>query len=158
LVGKRLAEKYDWEKLLQLHEGGRLEAFLKAQDAWPLEGWLGDTGPLRGTKVVVDHDLWSYFTRRFGLEVVAKLEPLPGVPPTSKHLQAVVALARAEGVKVILASPYYDPRHAAVVAKETGAKVLPMAHQTGGRPDTDDYLAMIGSNVRELRDALKPNR
>ena len=158
LVGKRLADLYDWQKLAVLHEHGRLLAFLEAEKAGPLEGWLGALAPLRGTKVVVDHDLWPYFARRFGLEIVATLEPLPGVPPTTKHLQSVIARVRSEGAKAVLASPYYDPRHAEVVAKETGIRVVAMAHQAGARPGADDYLATVDRNVRALLDALRtPN-
>ena len=45
-----------------------------------------------GTKTVADHDLWPYFARRYGLEVVGFLEPKPGVSPTTRHLGEVVEL------------------------------------------------------------------
>ena len=156
--GKRLATKYEWAKLAELQEHGRLGAFLQDQGDAPAEGWVGLLAPFRGAPIVVDHDLWPYFTRTFGLEVVAMLEPLPGVPPTTKHLTSVVAKAKQHGVRVVLASPYFDVRHAQLVAKECGAKVLAMAHQTGARPGTDDYVAMLDANVRKLAEALASAR
>ena len=158
MVGKKLSDKYEWEKLTLLAEHGKLAEFLRAQGDGAVEGWLGMLAPFRGAAVVVDHDMWPYFTLCFGLETVATLEPIPGVPPTTKHLSLVVAKAKSSKVRAILASPYYDPRHAAFVARECGAKVAAMAHQTGGRPGTDDYLTMLESNVKKLVEALAESR
>ena len=57
---------------------------------------------------------------------------------------------QAQEVKIILASAYYDPRHAQFVAQNTGAKVVPLANQVGARADTDDYISMVDYNVRQL--------
>ena len=61
---------------------------------------------------------------------------------------------KAEGIKVILSSPYFDIRHAQFVSKNTGAKIVPLAHQVGSRPGTDNYLSMIDYNVRQLATAF----
>jgi ABC-type Zn uptake system ZnuABC Zn-binding protein ZnuA len=66
----------------------------------------------------------------------------------------VVERARAENARLVLASPYFDPRHARFVAERSGAKVVEMAHQVGARAGTGDYLAMIDYNVRAVLAAL----
>ena len=156
LVGETLAQKYDPEKLAILYEAGKLADFLKAQgDAGQLSGWLGLLRPYYGAKVVADHNLWPYFARRFGLSVVEFLEPKPGLPPTTKHLNEVIELMRAQRIRLALANPYFDPRAAQVVAQQTGARIVKMAHQVGARPGTDDYLQMVDYNVRQLAAALR---
>ena len=82
--------------------------------------------------------------------MVDTLEPKPGIAPTTRHLSAVVDRARAQGADLILASPYFDPRHARFVAERTGARVAEMAHQVGARRGTDDYLTMVDYNVRQV--------
>lgn len=155
LVGAALAAKYDAFKLALLAEQGGLAAFLDQQgDRQALGGWLGAMLPLWGTRVVDDHAMWTYFARRFGLVIVDHLEPKPGIPPTTAHLKEVIDRMKADGVKAVLASPYYDPRHAAFVAAATGAKVLDLAHQVGGRDGTDNYIAMIDYDVRTTAAAL----
>jgi ABC-type Zn uptake system ZnuABC Zn-binding protein ZnuA len=62
---------------------------------------------------------------------------------------------RAEGVMVVLAAPYYDPRHARFISENTGAKVVNLAHQVGAREGADDYLAMIDYDIRQLATALR---
>ena len=156
LVGEALSRKYDFEKLALLAEHGRLVDFLDSQGAAALlGGWLGITRPLAGTKVVVEHDAWAYFAARFGLQVIASLEPTPGIPPTTSHLGTVIERMRAEQIGVVLTIAYYDPRYARFVTEKTGAAVVPIAHQVGARPGTDDYLSMTDYNVRQLAAALE---
>ncbi len=159
LVGDPLAAKYDVEKLATLADAGRLDAFLAQQgDAAALGGWLATLRPHRGAAVVDDHDVWPYFARRFGLEVVGHMEPKPGIPPTTRHLEALIAVMRARDVRAILASAYYDPRHARFLAERTGARIAEMANQVGARPGTEDYVATVDWNVRRVAAALGGGR
>jgi ABC-type Zn uptake system ZnuABC Zn-binding protein ZnuA len=151
LVGEKLANKYEFEKLTVLFEQEKLSSFLKEQkEDSQLGGWLGMVMPYSGAKAVADHNLWPYFARRFGITLIGFLEPKPGLSPTTKHLQLLVERIKVEGVKVILTSPYFDIRHAQFLSKNTGAKIVPLAHQVGARPGADDYIKMIDYNVRQL--------
>jgi ABC-type Zn uptake system ZnuABC Zn-binding protein ZnuA len=144
LVGEELARGRDPEDVARDVEAGSLE------QAEGLGGWLGAMRTQAGAKAVQDHRLWPYFAKRFGLELVATLEPKPGIAPTTRHLKEVVEIMQAQDVGLILSSPYFNPRHARWVAEQTGARVVPMAHQTGSREGTPDYLATIDYNVRAI--------
>ena len=82
------------------------------------------------------------------------MEPFAGVPPTTRHLQELVGLMRAGDVKLILASAYYDPRHARFLAEQTNARVVNLANQVEARPGAGDYLTMVDYNVSQLATAL----
>lgn len=120
-----------------------------------LEQWKKLLDPYRGTEVVTDHRVWTYFLHRFGLRTVGTLEPKPGVRPTSRHLAALIQRMREKKVRAILTVPYFDRRYADVVAQKTGARVVDLAHQPGAVPGAKDYLATIDHNVRALAAALK---
>jgi ABC-type Zn uptake system ZnuABC Zn-binding protein ZnuA len=159
LVGETLAAKLDPVKLSILFQSGKLAPFLESQkEAGELGGWLGQMLPHFGTKAVSDHNLWPYFASAFGLRMVAFLEPKPGIAPTTRHLEEVIQRMRAEKVPLILAAPYYDRRHADFVARETGAKVVALAHQVGGRDGTKTYLEMVDTNVNAVASALGGKR
>ncbi len=156
LVGDRLHEKYDGTKLARLFRAGRLSEFLESQgDAGDLAGWLGMMAPHRGAKAIDDHNMWPYFARTFGIEVVGHLEPVPGIQPTTKHIEQVVQRIRAERIPVLIKSSYYDPRHARFVAENTGVGIAELAHQVGGMPGTEGYLEMVDYNVRALVAAIE---
>ncbi len=156
LVGERLAGLYDAEKLAALAQHGKLVDFLRGQKQEALlGGWIGRLERSRGAAVVADHNLWPYFARRFGLRVVGTLEPKPGIAPTTRHLGEMAKLMKVEKVRAVLTAPYFNVRHARVVADETGSAILEMAHQCGGRPGTDSYLALIEHNVAAIERALR---
>ena len=159
MIGDELVQQYGVEnipKLALLFQHGKLEGFLKEQKHDKLlGGWFGQLLPHLGAKIVDDHNMWPYFARTFGLKVVAHMEPKPGIAPTTQHLASVVEMMKREKVRVILASAYYDPRHARFVATQTGARVVSAANLAGARPGTEDYLAAVDHNVRELVKAFQ---
>lgn len=155
-VGEALAQKYDFEKLVLIHRQGELIPFLKRKgEESLLGGWIGALAPYTGFKVVGDHNQWIYFTDRFGFPIVDYLEPKPGVPPTMKHLTEVIDTVKTTGVKVLLLSPYFDPKAAEFVSKEAGIPIAELAHQVGARPEASDYFSLFDYNVRTLKAALE---
>lgn len=152
LVGAELAARHGRDALVAALEQDRIDA-LAVESGAPLGGWLGALRGLRGTEAVQDHRIWPYFASRFGLRPVIELEPRPGIAPTTAHLSRVVARVSEQGIRLILSSVYFDPRHARRVAELTGAQVVVLAHQVGAREGTDDYLATIDHNVRQVAGA-----
>lgn len=158
LVGDHVGGHVDASRLEELAiaiETDQLDAFpaLKAQPEL-LGGWLGALRPYTGTPVVGDHDLWPYLARRYGVRVINYLEPEPGVPPTAPHLEQIISQMKESNCRTILTVQYFDPQHAGFVADATGATIVPMANQPGGRPGTDRYLEFINYNAEQLLQAL----
>ncbi len=158
LVGEHVAKHVDASQLEDLAiaiETDQFGAFphLK-ENPELLGGWLGKLRPYTDTPVVGDHDLWPYLARRYGIRVLGYLEPEPGVPPTAPHLQQVIAGMKESDCKIILSVQYFDPRHPAFVAEQTGAVVIPMANQPGGRPGSESYLDFVNYNAEQLLKAL----
>lgn len=156
LVGAECAKSDNVEKLAvefeRLKDAAAVKEFLAHHR---VGGWLGAFAAHRGKFIVGDHDLWYFFARRFGLEVLGYLEPSPGVPPTTKHVQELVGKMKVKQVRVILSAPYFEQRFVEFAAKQSGARPLPMAHQTAARPGTDDYFTLLKHNAEQLLAALK---
>lgn len=156
-LGEAITARAELGKLEDFENSGALEAYLAGltRDAKETDGIAGLLAPFQGAAIVGDHDLWPYFARRHGIVVLGYLEPSPGVPPTTRHLGELIGRMREAQVRVILTAPYFDQRHGRLVSRRTGAKVVHMAHQTGGRPGADDYLGMVKFNAAQLANALK---
>jgi ABC-type Zn uptake system ZnuABC Zn-binding protein ZnuA len=123
--------------------------FLERLDAG-LARWARAMAPLAGLRVVATHDSWPYFARRFGLVVVATIEPSPGVPPSPQSLGALTARMREGGVRLVLAEPWSDPSVIAQVAARSGARAVILASSVGAEPEARDYVALFDLNVRRL--------
>ncbi len=121
-----------------------------------LAAWLKVMAPYRGTRVVVVHDSWPYFARRFGLVVMAAVEGTPGVPPTPSILAALPQRMREAGVKLLIAEPYSNEAVVRQVASRSGATVVTLAPSVGADPVVRDYLDLFEVNVRRLVAALAP--
>jgi len=114
--------------------------------------WVTKLKPFEHSKIVTYHRSWPYFANRFNLDVVAELEPKPGIPPGPGHILEVINIIKAEKVKVILMEPFYNRDDAEAVAKKTGAKVVVVPNAVNEQ--VKDYIAMLDNIVNRLSDAL----
>jgi ABC-type Zn uptake system ZnuABC Zn-binding protein ZnuA len=147
------------QRLCNLDAGGCATFKANAQSfrGWietALAKWTKALAPYQGAKVVVYHDSWPYFTKRFRLTPVGYVEPKPGVPPPPSHVAALADLIARDGVKVIVMEPYFARAIPDLLARQTGARVLVLAPAVGGLPAADDYLSMFDVNVARLVEAL----
>jgi zinc/manganese transport system substrate-binding protein len=117
--------------------------------------WQSLLEPVKGAKVVVDHNMWPYFLTRFGLVQAGTIEERPGIPPTPTHLVQLIALMKAAHIKVIIGAPWGDQKLAERVAQEAGAKDVTLASAVGAVKGTDTYLDMVDYNVKTLAQALR---
>jgi ABC-type Zn uptake system ZnuABC Zn-binding protein ZnuA len=127
--------------------------FLQRLDAG-LARWTRALAPYRGARVVVVHETWPYFAERFGLAVVAAVEPAPGLAPSPASLATLIERMRTTGVRVIVADPYSDPALVDRLAARTGARVARLVSSVGGDPEAMDYIALFDLDVRRLVEAL----
>ncbi len=92
--------------------------------------------------VVSYHDSYRYFCERFAIPVAGFIEPKPGVEPSTRHLDDLVALIAARKVTQVWVEPYHLGRLVKRVAKLSGAAVFTMPDSVEGE-GADGYLSMI---------------
>ena len=117
--------------------------------------WTTMLGPFKGTRVIVDHNLWVYFLTRFGLVQAGSIEERPGIPPTPGHLAKLIAGMKDERIRILLAAPWSDQKLAERVAREAGARVVPMASGVGAVRGADTYVDTIDYNVKAVAQGLR---
>jgi manganese/iron transport system substrate-binding protein len=106
---------------------------------------------LSDKRLITYHDAWPYFARRFGLDIVATVEPIPGQEPSAKQLARMVDLIRSEHIRVVTTEPQLPSALPDMLAKETGVKVVclnPLESEGG-------YVATLGASAKALVDALR---
>lgn len=141
------------DKLCQLDKGncayykGNLEDFLRRWNA-KLKVWDKGFSKLRGVKVIEYHKNYDYLLRRYGMVLVGTLEPLPGIPPTGKHIEGLIS--QAQGVKFILQDVYHEKRTAQFVAQRLNAKVVILPHEVGAVPEAKDLFSLFDEILRRL--------
>lgn len=117
--------------------------------------WDAALAPYKGTKIVTYHRSWPNFTERFGLNVMGYVEPKPGIPPSPSHTLELVEDMKAQGVKLIVVEPYFDPKTPQSIASQVGGRVLVLAPSVGGTKEATDYIQLFEYDVNTLAAALK---
>jgi len=123
MFGSRALAHAEGDELWDRLEAGTLETWLRDREL-AAEGWYGRAARRGRRPIVTFHKSFTYAAHRFGIEVAAHLEPVPGVPPSPAHLTRVIATMRANGVDRILMEPFYPRKPAEFVAERTGARVI----------------------------------
>jgi ABC-type Zn uptake system ZnuABC Zn-binding protein ZnuA len=100
------------------------------------------------------HEAWPYFCRRFGYATVASIEPIPGQEPSARELARMTDLIRRAGVKVIVTEPQLPSALPAMLARETGIRVLMLNPLLADSTGSVDYINGLGRAAHALAAAL----
>ena len=118
-----------------------------ARMAREVEGWRARVADAPGA--LLYHKEADYLMERLGVPVRGYLEPLPGIPPTARHIRQLVS--ELEGESGVIFHMVYEPaRGPERVARELGWPVFRMNNNVPEHGTMDDYVALIESWVARL--------
>jgi zinc/manganese transport system substrate-binding protein len=100
--------------------------------------------------IITYHRSWSYFANAFGLQVLGTVEPVPGIPPTARHLADLVQIVKSRGVSVLIQEPYFSGDAGRFLAREGGLRVV-VASASCAAPSAGSYLDHFTDLVQQLR-------
>ena len=116
----------------------RADAFGKeAQATWERDAEAAKK--LASHEVFTYHRSWSYFADAFGFEVVNTVEPVPGIPPTARHLAELVEQAKARKVSLLIQEPYFSADGGKFLTREAGVRQVIQAASCDA-PTAGSYL------------------
>ena len=134
-----------------------LKKFSDAVDA-KTAVWEKTLAPFAGAKIVTYHNDFIYFANRFGLKVIATLEPKPGIAPSPSHVANVISTMKSNNAHLLLVQPYQNRKTAENIARQTNGVVLDVSQQPGAIKNTDTYIAMMDNLVTTIANGLKANK
>lgn len=112
--------------------------------------WSERAAPLKGTRVLAHHKDWIYLYDWLGLVDVGTLEAKPGVPPSAAHLADLKRQQQSTPARMVLRTPYQDPRPSQWIARETGIKEVVLPYTVGGSNDANNLYALFDVTIRRL--------
>ncbi len=126
------------EKMCQLDQRdcsyyrSNLEDFLKRWDG-KLREWDREFSKLKGLKVIQWHKTYNYLFDRYQIQRAGMMEPLPGVPPTARHINSLIENSKNKGVQYVILEGFRkgEIRTAQRVAEGIGAKVVILPSDVG---------------------------
>ena len=119
-----------------------------------IKDWKARMAGFQGVPVVTYHRSWSYFVNRFGLSVIGEVEPKPGIPPTAKHLAALIQQIKDKKARVIIKEYFEENRTPKKIAEETGIRIVNLSQAVGEPENAKDYLSLMEQDISLLEEAL----
>jgi ABC-type Zn uptake system ZnuABC Zn-binding protein ZnuA len=160
-MGPELVQILTPATAFSLLESNRLYAFVSRQQyqgkplVERLGGWLGEGGILRGKEIACYHKEWAYFSHRYEVACVVYIEAKPGIPPTPRHVQEVIALMKERKIPVLFAANYFSRNQIQQVAQKTGAQAVIVPENTDGAPGVRTYFDLMNTWISSLTAAFK---
>ena len=98
------------------------------------------------------HRSWSYFAAAFGLDVAANVEPVPGIPPTAKHLAELIDIAKNRHVPVLIQEPYFPAESGKFLERQVGVHPV-VASPSCADATAGSYLAHFDTILNDMAGA-----
>jgi zinc/manganese transport system substrate-binding protein len=119
-----------------------------------LAGWQERASSMRGKRVIAHHKSWIYLENWLGLEEVATLEPIPGIPPTAGHLGSLLKqFGNGEGADFIIRAPFQSAKPSKWLSERTGIPAVLLPLTVGGTEQASDLFKWFDDILNRLLNA-----
>ena len=107
--------------------------------------------------MIIFHNAFDYYNRRFGIRTVGVIELSPGQDPNPAYIAHLISLARENNVRAVFSEPEYSPKLAQALARGANVRVVTDLYDDSIGTDNrvHDYISMLQYDTRTIVSALK---
>jgi zinc/manganese transport system substrate-binding protein len=120
-----------------------------------IEKWQIQAKKLENKKIIAQHKSWVYFADWLKLDIIAYLEPKPGVAPTAEHLSQLIKVSESQSPKMVIRAAYQNPKSAKWFENKTGIKVVELPFTVGGNSQSENLFSLFDDSITRLIGALE---
>jgi len=118
--------------------------------------WEQQAKPLRDLRVVTQHKSWAYLLDWLHMQEVARLEPKPGIPPSTAYLSQVLETLQHQPANAILVANYQSPKPAKWLQQRSGTPIVTLPYTIGGTNDADNLFRLFDVTLEQLKAGTAP--
>jgi zinc/manganese transport system substrate-binding protein len=115
-----------------------------------IKRWEAKATPLRGIPVVAHHMAWIYLFDWLGMQEAGYLEPKPGVPPSSAHLNALLTQLKFKPAKMVIRSAYDPTQASEFISERVGIPMVLLPFSVGGSVRAKDLFGLFDDTIDRL--------
>lgn len=133
---------------------GRLMGF---QDRWEraIEDWELRGEELTGLRLAAHHRSFSYLADWLELDIVATLEPKPGVPPSGAHLARLLETLSPNPPAAVIRTPYANEKPSAWLSERLNVRSLLLPYTVHEADGPADLFELYDSTLTMLEELLQ---
>lgn len=124
------------------------------QDRWSaaMLRWEDESAGLAGLRLVSHHRSFSYLAAWLDLDIVATLEPKPGIPASGAHLARLLEQLTPDPPAGVIRTPYSNEKPSAWLSERLGTAELQLPYTIGGTDDVVDLFTLFDETIRLLKE------
>ena len=128
---------------------------LKDLDAW-IKSQISSIPP-EHRKIVVFHDAWAYFAKRYDLTLVEPLLHSGTAEPSAQDLAKMLTFIKEQHVRAVFSEAGFNPKLVQQLAHDTGIKFAQDLYDDtlGNTPETNSYIGMMKKNTSKMVEVLR---
>jgi zinc/manganese transport system substrate-binding protein len=116
------------------------------------DGWEQRAAPLAGMRLVSHHRSFSYLADWLDLDIVATLEPKPGIPPSGAQLSRLLEQLSPAPPDGIIRAPFENEKPAHWLSDRLGIPMIEMAYTVGGADTATDLFGLYETTISTLEE------
>ena len=121
-----------------------------------LDADIGRTlSPYQHASIITYHEAFAYFARRYGLDIVGVIEPVPDVKPSLKYLASLYQTIRKSRIKAIFAEAQSTSKLADQIGRDLRVPVARLDTLESGPLKPAAYEEVMRKNLGVLEKSLK---
>jgi zinc/manganese transport system substrate-binding protein len=106
--------------------------------------------PLEEKRFIAYHKLFEYLAADYGFRIVGYVEPLPGIPPSARHIESLIETIKATRPDGILTSAIYGRREVERLSARTGVRSIVVPHDVGAAEGAGDWVSLMDRILEAL--------
>ena len=115
--------------------------------------WEAEAAGLKGVSVVVHHKSFTYLLDWLGMKEEGTLEPKPGIPPTTSHLESLLQTLNHHPVRMIIRTPYEPEDASQWLSEKTQTPAIILPFTVGGDAKSGDLFGLFDDTISLLNEA-----
>lgn len=117
-----------------------------------------DTIPVMNRKLVTYHDSFAYFAPRYGMQVIAAIQPSDFSEPGPRDVIHIIKQIKNEKIPAIFGSEVFTSKVMEQIARETGAKFISqLSDDELPASPNNSFIGMMANNMAIMTAALSGN-
>ena len=117
--------------------------------------WFEKTAALNGMRLVSHHRSFSYLANWLDLDVVATLEPKPGIPASGAQLARLLEQLTPNPPPGIIRAPFENEKPALWLSERLNVPEIELPYTVGGNEQATDLFTLYDETIRMLGELIK---
>ena len=131
-----------------------LDDFLARWEA-AVVAWEERAAPLAGMQLVSHHRSFSYLADWLDLDIVATLEPKPGIPPSGSQLARLLEQLTPQAPVAIIRAPFENEKPARWLSQRLGVPEILLPYTVGGSEQATDLFSLYEHTIEMLLEYMQ---